>query len=101
MAKQVIWSRKAQDDRKKILTYWIERNKSNTYSIKLDSLFRKVIHLIHEYPQIGKPTDDKKARIKIVKDYLIIYEETDTSLVILSIWDSRQNPEKLHRKINK
>jgi len=42
-------------------------------------------------------TDDSKARIKIVRDYLIIYEETETQIFILTIWDSRQGPDKLKK----
>jgi addiction module RelE/StbE family toxin len=95
MAKQVIWSLRAQDDRKKILAYWIDRNKSNQYSKKLNQLFKEAVKLIKTYPQIGKRTDDLTARIKIVRDYLIVYEETETQIHILTIWDSRQNPEKL------
>ncbi len=100
MVKKVIWSLRAQEDRKQILEYWRNRNKSNTYSITLDKRFREALNIIRNYPKIGKRTDDQKARIKIVKDYLLIYEESEDSLILLTIWDSRQNPEKL-RKILK
>ena len=95
MAKKIIWTPRAQNDRKQILEYWINRNESNTYSIKLDNIFREAINIIRNYPQIGKQTDDPKARIKVVKDYLLIYEETDESIILLTIWDSRQDPNKL------
>jgi addiction module RelE/StbE family toxin len=97
MAKQVIWSHRAQNDKKEILDYWRQRNKSNTYSKKLNELFKESIKIILDFPQIGKVTDDTKARIKIVRDYLIIYEETETQIFILTIWDSRQDPEKLEK----
>ena len=97
MVKQIIWSQRAQDDRKQILEYWRNRNKSNTYSKKLDKRFREALNIIRDYPQIGKQTDDQKARIKIVKDYLLIYEETADSIILLTIWDSRQDPEKLEK----
>lgn len=95
MVKQVVWSVQAQNDRKQILEYWRLRNKSNTYSKKLNQLFKDSIKLIQEFPQIGRPTDDSKARIKIVRDYLIFYEETASNINILTIWDSRQNPNNL------
>jgi toxin YoeB len=95
MAKKVIWSVRAQTDRKQILEYWRQGNKSNSYSKKLDDRFREAINIIKDFPQIGKLTDDQKARIKVVKDYLLIYEETVDSTIILTIWDSRQDPEKL------
>ncbi|MEX2230580.1 MAG: type II toxin-antitoxin system RelE/ParE family toxin [Cyclobacteriaceae bacterium] len=95
MAKQIIWSRRAQRDRRQILEYWRIRNKSNSYSKKLNRLFKESIKIITDFPQIGKPTDEANTRIKIVKDYLIIYEETQTQIVILTIWDGRQDPDKL------
>ena len=97
MTKQVIWSLKAQNDKKVILNYWRQRNKSNTYSKKLNELFKESIRIILDFQQIGKVTDDTKARIKIVRDYLIIYEETETQIFILTIWDSRQDPDKLKK----
>jgi addiction module RelE/StbE family toxin len=97
MAKEVIWSLRAQNDRKEILDYWRQRNKSSTYSKKLNELFKESIKIILDFPQIGKVTDDTKARIKVVRDYLIIYEETETQILILTIWDSRQDPEKLEK----
>jgi addiction module RelE/StbE family toxin len=97
MAKEVIWSLRAQNDRKEILDYWRQRNKSSTYSKKLNELFKESIKIILDFPQIGKVTDDTKARVKVVRDYLIIYEETETQIFILTIWDSRQDPEKLEK----
>ena len=78
MVKQVVWSLRAQEDRKDILDYWRQRNKSNTYSKKLNQLFKESVKIIIDFPQIGKLTDDTNTRIKIVRNYLIIYEETET-----------------------
>jgi addiction module RelE/StbE family toxin len=97
MVKQIIWSQRAQDDRKKILQYWSKRNKSNTYSKILDKRFREAVNIIRDYPQIGKQTDDQKVRVKIVRDYLLIYEETADSIILLTISDSRQDPKKLEK----
>jgi addiction module RelE/StbE family toxin len=97
MVKQIIWSQRAQDDRKKILQYWSKRNKSNTYSKILDKRFREAVNIIRDYPQIGKQTDDPKVRVKIVKDYLLIYEETADSIILLTISYSRQYPKKLEK----
>ena len=97
MVKQVVWSLRAQKDRKDILHYWRLRNKSSTYSKKLNHLFKGSVKIIIDFPQIGKLTDETNTRIKIVRDYLIIYEETETQILILAIWDSRQDPEKLKK----
>ena len=95
MAKQVVWSLRAQDDRKSILSYWQQRNKSNTYSKKLNLLFKEAVITIRDFPKVGKLTDDRNARIKVVRDYLIIYEETETTIYILTVWDGRQDPAEL------
>jgi plasmid stabilization system protein ParE len=100
MARQVIWSLRAQDDRKKIFTYWNHRNKSNAYSKKLNGLFKEAISLLKKYPNIGRQTTDKLVRVKIVRDYLIIYEATEKEIFILTIWDSRQDPEELTKILN-
>lgn len=72
MAKKVVWSQRAQKDRRSILKYWKDRNKSNVYSLKLDQIFKDSIKIISEFPQIGKLTDALNVRIKIVKTYYII-----------------------------
>lgn len=96
MAKRIIWSKRAQNDRIAIFTYWNKRNKLKVYSKKLNGLFKEAVKLISEYPQIGKPTDNIHARVKIVSDYLIFYEmDKKGQLLILTIWDSRQNPKRL------
>jgi plasmid stabilization system protein ParE len=82
MVKQVIWSLKAHHDRKQILDYWRARNKSNTYSEKLNSLFKEAIRIITDFPKIGKPTDIENVRIKIVRDYFIFYEEGEQYIYI-------------------
>lgn len=95
MAKQVVWSLRAQNDRKNILSYWRQRNKSNTYSKKLYLLFKEAVNTIRDFPKIGKLTDDRNARIKVVRDYLVIYEETETTIYILTVRDGRQDPAEL------
>ncbi len=95
MVKQVIWSPQAQSQRRSILQYWVDRNKSNAYSIKLNKLIKEAIALVLSNPEIGRKTDIPNVRVKIVRDYLIFYEIQNESLHILAFWDSRQNPQKL------
>ena len=95
MARQVIWSFRAQEEKREILKYWSQRNKSTRYSKNLNQLFKDSVELIREHPHIGKLTDTPYIRIKIVKDYLLIYEVSENAISILSIWDSRQDPDKL------
>ena len=95
MAKKIVWSSKAQNDRKEILLYWKERNKSISYSRKLNKLFNDAALSISKFPNIGKPSGYQNTRIKIVRDYLLVYKEYDSNISIIAIWDGRQNPIKL------
>jgi toxin YoeB len=99
MVRQIIWTARAQNDRKIIFEYWNNRNKSNLYNRKLNDLIRKSLILIAKYPQIGKRTDKENVTLKVMKDYLIIYEVMPNEIIVLTIWDCRQNPEDLKRII--
>jgi toxin YoeB len=95
----VIWSFNAQNDRKEILQYWKQRNKSTAYSKKLRKLFSIAIKQIKLHPGIGSPTQLEGVRVKVVRDYLIVYKEFDNELHLLAIWDSRRNRELMKRRL--
>ena len=73
MAKQIIWTKQAHQDRKEILHYWRINNKSSDYSKKLNLLIKKAILLVAAHPKIGRKTNIENVRIKLVRDYLIFY----------------------------
>ncbi|MCV9387507.1 type II toxin-antitoxin system RelE/ParE family toxin [Reichenbachiella ulvae] len=95
MALQVNWSPLAQDKRKSILAFWIENNGDHSYSLKFNSLFKEATTQLSKFPYIGRPSDIPGVRIKIVRDYLLFYEDTKFTIEILTIWDSRQDPTNL------
>ena len=99
MVRRVTWTLRAQGDRKKIFEYWNNRNKSNIYSRKLNGLIMQSLDLIAKYPKIGKQTSEKNVRVKVLKDYLIFYQIMPKEIVILTLWDCRQNPDGLKRKV--
>ena len=95
MVKQVIWSFRAKDSLKEILSYWNSRNKSNTYSKKLDKLIKEAVKAIRQFPNSGKLTDDIGIRVKIVRVHLIYYEQYEDGIQVIQILDGRRDPEKL------
>lgn len=95
MAKRIVWTCKAQKDRKEILNYWRYRNQSREYSLKLNALFKKNIALIAAHPHLGRKTSIEGIRMKLVRDFLIFYEENGEVLTILTIWDNRRNPDQI------
>jgi plasmid stabilization system protein ParE len=90
--RKIVWSLQARNNRIQILEFWIEHNHSKEYSTKLNNLFKEAAEFIAEFPAIGKLTEDKLARIKIVRDYWIVYDNDENTIFILAIFDSRQNP---------
>ena len=93
MAKKIIWTVSAQEDRKSILLYWNKRNKSNAYSLKLNKLFIEATEILALRPLTGRLTNLKDIRVKIVIDYLLVYKHSDTEILVLAIFDSRQDPD--------
>ena len=94
MAWQIIWTERAQKERFEIFTFWNTHNQSSVYSKKLNELIKQSLKIISRHPLIGKPTNKENVRIKILKNYLIIYEIKKQEIIVLSLWDSRQKPEK-------
>ena len=95
MARKVVWTAPAEKDRKAILSYWIERNGSSTYSLRLFERFRVATKTILSHPYIGRPTNIEGVRVLKVGDYLLFYEVFADSIVVHHIWDGRRNLEDL------
>jgi len=91
--------RRALRDRGQILSYWNNRNKSNLYSQKLDKLFTETIKAILKIPSLERNTSIDRVKQIIARNYLIIYQEVELSIIVLRIGDSRQNPARLTFKI--
>lgn len=95
MAKRIVWSLQANEQKKNILSYWYHRNKSLEYPRKLNNLLTKAINLIAEYSYPRILTDIDGVYVKIIRDYKIFYQEDSLFIYVISIWDTRQDPEHL------
>ena len=94
MAKRkIIWSNRAKIRLYAILDFYIVRNKSKTYSIKLQKLISKEVNLLLKQPDLGLRTSEDTTRGLIIENYIVYYEITDDKIIIHTIWDSRQNPD--------
>jgi toxin YoeB len=93
MAKRkIVWSDRAKKRLYEILEFYIARNKSKEYSIKLYKLINKEVKLLVKYPELGLKTSDESIRGLIIQDYNIYYEIAQDRIIIHTVWDSRQNP---------
>lgn len=93
MVRRLIWTVEAQNSRKNIFEYWNNRNKPKQYSKKLNFLFNQILKTTQNYPDLGKPTNYHNVKLFIISHFEIIYKITDSEIVVLDIWDTRQNPQ--------
>jgi plasmid stabilization system protein ParE len=94
MVRRLKWSTTSKIQRKEIFEYWNRRNKSKTYSKKLNILFNECAEMILQYPTIGIDMPNIKCRKRLIRDFYFIYKISNESVEIISIWDTRQNPNK-------
>ncbi|ATL43692.1 type II toxin-antitoxin system RelE/ParE family toxin [Elizabethkingia sp. HX WHF] len=97
-ARKIIWTQKANLERRDILEYWIDRNKSKKFSIKLNKLIVGTLKQIAENPGIGRKTNLENVRVKIIRDYLLFYEFDEDYLKVLALWDGRRDENSLQMK---
>ena len=95
MAKQIVWTNRAKNDLVDILQYWINRNKSNTFSIKISNLINEQLNLIAEFPHIGRKTDISNINVKVIHKHLLYYEIMNEILYVLTIKHGSENPSSL------
>lgn len=96
MAKRsVIWTGTAATQRKEVLKYWIEKNKSTKYAEKLIFIIRSRVNTIANYPESFKKSKYPNTRVSSLGHYSIYYKFEDDKIFITAFWDNRQNPKKL------
>ena len=95
VARRIVWSATAKIQLKTIFEYFNFRNKSKLYSLKLNTRIQIELKTILQQPNIGKKTDSINVRGLLIENYYIFYEINETHMIILSVWDTRQNPKRL------
>lgn len=97
MAKrEVVWSKNSEIQLREILEFFTKRNKSGHYSIKLYKKFKTELKIVSKNPEIGIKTKLDQIRGLIIEDYILFYEILEDRIIILKVWDCRQNPDKLN-----
>jgi plasmid stabilization system protein ParE len=93
--KKIIWTETAARQRSSILEYWLQRNKSNTYPLKLLRLSNEKANQIAANPLLYKAADFPETRVATMGHFSLFYKITDTEIIITAFWDNRQDPAKL------
>jgi len=88
-ARKIIWSVNAQAIKKSIFFYWNNRNKSTTYSERLELIFKETLKRVAIFSNGSLATNNMNVRFVLTGDYYLIFEITDTAIIVLDIWDTR------------
>ena len=93
---KINWSKRAQKEFNDTIIYWIERNKSDSYSKKLIKEVEKKQDFLLINPHSGTPVNYKSVfKIQVLKHFSLIFDLKDDEIKILSFWDNRRNPDNL------
>lgn len=95
MAGRIIWTPQAKIDRFDILEFYHNKGTPKNTLIKIDNRIRNIIEYLEIFPDLGVEFKSKNARILYKDNYAIIYRIEDPDILILQIWDTRQDPKKL------
>lgn len=101
MTKPIVWSLNSKNDLKGIKKFFDTRNQSSAYSKKLLKTFRDSAKLIEKFPLLSIPTEYDNVRGFVILEYIIFYEIMSEHILVLCIWDCRQDPEQLNKILKK
>ena len=90
---EIVWSQVADRDLARIYSYLEPRSLRAVRGL-LRRLFR-AIDMLAEMPRMGAVADlgtEREYRQHVVEDYKIYYYVEEKRLVIVRLWDTRQNP---------
>ena len=96
MAKRaIVWTRTADIQFVGILQFWVEKNKSNSYSKRLMGLVSDRMEQIAKNQFLYKSTDFKDTRVATLGHFSIYYKVFDNRIIVKAFWDNRQDPREL------
>lgn len=93
--KEIIWTETAARQRKSILEYWVQRNQSPTYSLKLLRLSNEKANLVANNPLLYKAAEFPDTRVAAMGHFSLFYKIQDGAIIITAFWDNRQDPKEL------
>lgn len=101
MAKRkIVWTETAAKQRREILRYWTERNKSTIYAEKLIEVTAKHLKVISKNPEAFKDTEINDVKESAMGHFSLFYKITPDQIIVMAFWDNRQDPKKLLKTIS-
>lgn len=99
--RKIVWTETAVKQRREILRYWTDRNKSTFYAEKLIALIRQRVITIQHNPLAFKATSYPETRESAMGHFSIYYKITDQEIIVTAFWDNRQDPAKVLQLLSK
>ena len=99
--RKVVWTQTASRQRRNILEYWVDRNKSNGYSLKLLTASNSKTKLIARNPKLFREADFPETRVASMGHFSIFYKFNSKEIIITGFWDNRDDPKKLLKELKK
>ncbi|MEQ8910161.1 MAG: type II toxin-antitoxin system RelE/ParE family toxin [Vicingaceae bacterium] len=95
----VSWSISASRQLRHVLEFWIKKNGSRTYSLKLLNQIEANLEQVKKYPKKCPESVYPEVRVAAMGHYSIYYRFTPSSIRIEAFWDNRQDPKQLKKII--
>jgi hypothetical protein len=83
------------------LKYWLKRNQSNAYPIKLLKLVSERVNQIAANPYIYKLTDFNNVRVATLGNFSMFFKISERDIIIMLFWDNRQDPKQLEMMLDR
>ncbi len=94
---EIEWTEKAEHLYLEALEFWINHNKSATYSKKIVKQVSEKEDYIANNPYAGQEVFDIPGvrYVVVLRKFLIFYRINNKTIQILSFWDGHKNPQDL------
>lgn len=98
--KKIIWTKKATLQLFSVMDYYADRNKSDIYSLKLESEIKLKLSDLDFSIALPKKTSLENVYYFTHKHISLLFSIEDKSIVVLMVWDDRRNPDILDSFLN-
>jgi toxin YoeB len=95
MVRKIIWSQIAYDSFECLLIYFQQKTGSKKYSKSLNQHIKIAISRLASFPHLGRKTEHPSVRALVEGHYKILYHLKEDQIIILMVWDTRQDPDDL------
>jgi plasmid stabilization system protein ParE len=94
---EIKWNDKAEESLRQILDFYLVQNGSAEYSLILHNEIIVGIEVLKKFPNAGKQINYKDIYELVFARNSVFYRIEQSTILILLVWDNRQNPEKLSK----